>query len=61
MECHCVSTQQERQERARQEKLELIDKQVEAGTLVIRPMTASERQANPPQPAPDKPPRRRTR
>jgi hypothetical protein len=45
-----VSTQWERKERARQEKLKLIDEQVEDGSLVIRPMTPDERKANPVRP-----------
>jgi hypothetical protein len=42
-------TVQERQQRQREEKLEQIREQVEAGTLVIRKMTATERKDNPAQ------------
>jgi hypothetical protein len=45
-----VSTHWERKERAREEKLKLIDEQVEDGSLVIRPMTPAEREANPVRP-----------
>ena len=54
-----MSSQQERQERARQEKLKQIEEQVDNGSLVIRPMTDEERKANPPQPRPEKPSRRK--
>lgn len=40
-------TVQERQQRQREEKLEQIREQVQAGTLVIRKMTAKERAQNP--------------
>ena len=40
--------QQRRQEQKRDEKLKDIRDQVEAGTLVIREMTARERKLNPP-------------
>ena len=49
------STPWERRERARQEKLKLIDEQLEAGTLVIRQMTKAERDANPARPPREKP------
>ena len=45
-----MSTSWERRERARAEKLKLIEEQVESGVLVIRPMTNAERKANPPRP-----------
>ena len=38
-----MSTHWERKERAREEKLKLIDEQVESGSLVIRAMTPAER------------------
>lgn len=40
-------TVQERQQLQREEKLEQIREQVEAGTLVIRKMTPAERKSNP--------------
>ena len=46
---------QERQQQERERKLEEIQRQVEAGTLVIRKMTAEERQANPPRPRAENP------
>jgi hypothetical protein len=56
-----VSTHWERKERAREEKLKLIDEQVESGSLVIRPMTAAERKANPVRPPRPKPWEKRAR
>jgi len=56
-----MASHQERQEKARQEKLKQIEEQVEDGSLVIRPMTPAERKANPPQPPREKSPRRRMR
>jgi hypothetical protein len=55
-----MSTQWERQERARQEKLKRIEEQVEEGSLVIRPMTEAERKENPPQPPRERPSRRKS-
>jgi signal recognition particle GTPase len=49
-----VSTPWERKERARAERLKLIDEQVESGSLVIRSMTKAERDANPPRPPREK-------
>jgi hypothetical protein len=40
-----TKTQRERDDDARKQKLELIEEQVKAGTLVIRQMTAKERAA----------------
>jgi hypothetical protein len=40
----------ERQDRDREQKLEEIKKQVEAGTLKIRQMTPAERKRHPPRP-----------
>lgn len=40
----------ERAEEKRQEKLDFVRKQVSSGTLVIRQMTAEERQRYPPRP-----------
>lgn len=53
-----MSSQWERREKAREEKLKQIEEQVESGSLVIRKMTDAERKANPPKPPPDKPRRR---
>jgi hypothetical protein len=49
-----VKTTRERAEEKRQAKLELIDEQVQSGTLVIRRMTAEERRRDPPRSAPPK-------
>jgi hypothetical protein len=49
-----VSSPAERKEQQRAEKLRQIDEQVAAGKLVIRKMTAAERAANPPRPAPER-------
>lgn len=38
-----IKTQRERDDEARKQKLELIEEQIKAGTLVIRQMTAKER------------------
>jgi anti-sigma28 factor (negative regulator of flagellin synthesis) len=54
-----VSTQWERQQKAREEKLQNIKEQVEDGSLVIRKMTDEERKANPPKPPRQKKPPRR--
>src|SRR4051794_25097029 len=54
-----VSTQWERQQKAREEKLQNIKDQVEEGSLVIRKMTDAERKANPPKPPREKKPPRR--
>lgn len=56
-----MSTQWERQERARKEKLKQIEEQVDNGSLVIRQMTEAERKANPPQPRPEKQRRKGTK
>jgi hypothetical protein len=45
-----MSTQRERDEKRRQEKLENVQQQVDEGSLVIRKMTDAERKANPPRP-----------
>jgi len=52
-------TVREQQEKRRQEKLKLVQQQVEEGSLVIRKMTPDERKANPPNPEADKPRRKR--
>jgi len=54
-----VSTQWERQQKAREEKLKNIKDQVDDGSLVIRKMTDEERKANPPKPPREKKPYRR--
>jgi anti-sigma28 factor (negative regulator of flagellin synthesis) len=54
-----VSTQWERQQKAREEKLKNIKEQVEDGSLVIRKMTDKERKENPPKPPREKKPYRR--
>jgi len=45
-----LTPQQRRQQQRREEKLKDIREQVEAGTLVIRKMTAKESKLNPPRP-----------
>jgi hypothetical protein len=54
-----MSTQWERQQKAREEKLKNIKDQVEEGSLVIRKMTDKERKENPPKPPREKKPHRR--
>jgi hypothetical protein len=49
-----MSTQRERAERKRHEKLELIREQLDSGQLKIRQMTPAERAKHPPRPRPDK-------
>lgn len=49
-----MKTTRERAEEKRQAKLDLINEQVESGTLVIRPMTAEERRRYPPRSVPPK-------
>ena len=49
-----MSTQWERQQKAREEKLKHIKEQVEDGSLVIRKMTDAERKENPPKPPREK-------
>jgi hypothetical protein len=51
-----MSTPWERKEKARAEKLKLIEDQVANGSLVIRPMTPEEKEENPVKP-PRRPPR----
>ena len=45
-----MKSARERAEEKRQEKLELVQEQVESGALTIRQMTEEEREANPPRP-----------
>lgn len=47
-----MKTTREKAEEKRREKLEHIREQVESGALVIRPMTAVERERYPPLPQP---------
>jgi hypothetical protein len=53
-----VSTQRERDEAKREQKLKEIDEAQEQGGLVIRKMTDAERAANPPR---ERPPKRSPR
>jgi hypothetical protein len=53
---HPVKSTRERAEEKRQEKLELVEEQVQSGSLVIRQMTEEERQRYP-----QVPPRPRSR
>jgi hypothetical protein len=46
-----AKTARERAEEKRQEKLDLVQQQLESGSLVIRRMTAEERRRYPPRPA----------
>lgn len=50
----CVKTLREKAEEKRQAKLNLINEQVQQGTLVIRSMTDEERRRYPPRSAPPK-------
>jgi hypothetical protein len=45
-----MKTTRERAEEKRQEKLELVQQQLESGSLVIRQMTDEERRRYPPRP-----------
>ena len=49
-----MKTTRERAEERRQAKLEMVQEQVQDGSLVIRKMTDEERRKNPPRPAPPK-------
>ncbi len=49
-----MSTQRERAEQKRREKLELIREQLDSGQLKIRQMTPAERAKHPPRPQPPK-------
>lgn len=49
-----VKSTRERAEEKRQAKLELVQEQVESGSLVIRKMTAEERRQYPPRETPPK-------
>jgi hypothetical protein len=53
-----MKTQRERAEERRKARLQDVERQVENGSLVIRPMTKEERTRHPP-PDPNRPPRRR--
>jgi hypothetical protein len=54
-----MKSARERAEEKRQEKLDLVEEQVQSGSLVIRQMTDEERQRYPP--PPDPPPKRSNR
>ena len=54
-----MTTQKERDAAKREEKLALVQEQVEKGTLKIRKMTAKERAAHPPRPVENNRQRRR--
>ena len=54
-----MSTQRERDEAKREQKLKEIDEAKEQGTLVVRKMTDAERKENPPRERPPKRPPRR--
>jgi hypothetical protein len=49
-----MSSQQDRAEQRRLEKLQQIREQVDSGQLKIRKMTKAEREKNPPKPRPEK-------
>jgi hypothetical protein len=49
-----MSTQRERADEKRREKLQEIQDQLDSGSLTIRKMTAAERKKNPPKPRPQK-------
>jgi hypothetical protein len=49
-----MSTQKDRAEEKRREKLKLIRDQVDSGQLKIRQMTPAERKRNPARPRPEK-------
>ena len=53
-----MKTQRERAQERRDVRLEEVQRMVDRGSLVIRPMTAEERKRFPP-PDPDRPQRRR--
>lgn len=53
-----VATPKERAEARRQEKLAVVQEQVDEGSLKIRKMTAKEKKENPPKPRPEKGKRR---
>ena len=53
-----MKTVHERAEEQRQAKLEQMRQQIEAGTLVVRKMTAEERAKYPARPQPEKPKKR---
>jgi hypothetical protein len=57
-----MKTPRQRDEERRQEKLALMQEQIDAGTLTVRRMTAEERAAtNPPRPRPERGRGRRSR
>jgi hypothetical protein len=48
-----MKTTRQRAEERRQEKLAAVQEQIDAGTLTIRRMTATERAEHPPRPRPE--------
>ena len=52
---HAMKTTRQRADAKRQEKLDGVRANVESGSLIIRQMTAEERQRYPPRPARSKP------
>jgi hypothetical protein len=49
-----MKSTQEREQERRREKLAAVDEQIRSGSLVVRQMTAAERERNKPRPAPPK-------
>ncbi|HEX4759591.1 MAG TPA: hypothetical protein VH256_02270 [Thermoleophilaceae bacterium] len=49
-----MATPKERADQKRQDKLDEVQRQVDAGTLKVRKMTAAERRENPPKPRPQR-------
>jgi hypothetical protein len=49
-----MTTQQQRAEERRQQKLAEMQRQIDDGTLIVRKMTARERAEHPPRPRPER-------
>ena len=49
-----MSTPKERADQKRRDKLDEVQRQVDAGTLKVRKMTPAERRDNPPKPRPQR-------
>jgi hypothetical protein len=49
-----MATPKERADQKRQDKLDEVQRQVDAGTLKVRKMTDDERRENPPKPRPQR-------
>lgn len=49
-----MKTTRQRADERRQAKLDLVQEQIDAGTLTIRKMTAKERRENPAKPRPER-------